>query len=426
NARALPGSWLSTGNSLEILAFSAKDALLVVDDFAPGGTRFDAQRQHREAARLLRAKGNQAGRGRLRPDGTSRPVKEPRALVLSTGEEVPAGHSIRARLFVLEVPVGGMDWEALTQCQADATGGLYAQAMAGYLRWLAQHYDEVQKRLDTRVPALRRQASSQGGQHRRTPAIVADLAFGMELFLDFARDAGAVDETEAGELWERTWQALGEAAGTQAEYLEAADSVARFLELLGSVLASGRAHVASLDGDAPGDPNVWGWRRDSAGSRWQPQGERVGWVYGEDLYLDPEASFRSAEQMTSVDGLGVTPRTLWKRLRERNLLASTDASRGRNLSRVTLQGARRKVIHLRASAVLPSTEPAQSAQPALEARKTAVAGPLLGAGSRKDSPETAHETGPGTAMGAASPEVPGPIGPVGPLSDTQDPEWGEL
>ena len=29
--------WHSTGNSLETMAFAAKDALLVVDDFAPGG-----------------------------------------------------------------------------------------------------------------------------------------------------------------------------------------------------------------------------------------------------------------------------------------------------------------------------------------------------------------------------------------------------
>ena len=33
----LPGNWLSTGNSLESMAFQAKDAPLVIDDFKPGG-----------------------------------------------------------------------------------------------------------------------------------------------------------------------------------------------------------------------------------------------------------------------------------------------------------------------------------------------------------------------------------------------------
>jgi hypothetical protein len=53
DARHLPANWSSTANSLEALAFAAKDALLVVDDFAPGGNAGAVQRQHREADRLL-------------------------------------------------------------------------------------------------------------------------------------------------------------------------------------------------------------------------------------------------------------------------------------------------------------------------------------------------------------------------------------
>ena len=113
-------------------------------------------------------------------------------------------------------------------------------------------------------------------------------------------------------------------------------------------------------------------------------------------------------------------------MRDRGLLTGTDSARGRNVVRVTLQGARRKVVHLLAAAVIPSTETAQPAQSAQEAGETGVDGPLLWAGSGEAGQETAQETGPETAMVAASPEVPGPIGPVGPLSDTQGPEWGEL
>jgi hypothetical protein len=36
NRENLPAAWSSTGNALEVLAFHAKDALLVIDDFAPG------------------------------------------------------------------------------------------------------------------------------------------------------------------------------------------------------------------------------------------------------------------------------------------------------------------------------------------------------------------------------------------------------
>ena len=54
DARNLPGSWSSTANALEAIAFLAKDALLVTDDFVPQGSRSDVDRAHREADRLLR------------------------------------------------------------------------------------------------------------------------------------------------------------------------------------------------------------------------------------------------------------------------------------------------------------------------------------------------------------------------------------
>lgn len=58
DAQHLPGSWSSTCNSLEAMAFTAKDVILVIDDFAPYGTQSDVQKLHASAERLLRAQGN--------------------------------------------------------------------------------------------------------------------------------------------------------------------------------------------------------------------------------------------------------------------------------------------------------------------------------------------------------------------------------
>lgn len=114
--RHLPGSWSSTGNALETLAFLAKDALLVIDDFAPTGAQADIARAHQAADRVLRAQGNRSGRGRLRPDGTLRPVKPPRGLILSTGEDTPLGHSLRARILVLDLETAMVQWDQVTAC----------------------------------------------------------------------------------------------------------------------------------------------------------------------------------------------------------------------------------------------------------------------------------------------------------------------
>ena len=61
----LPAEWSSTANALEMLAFHAKDTLLVVDDFCPNGNANNQENLHSKAERVLRAQGNRSARQRL-------------------------------------------------------------------------------------------------------------------------------------------------------------------------------------------------------------------------------------------------------------------------------------------------------------------------------------------------------------------------
>jgi hypothetical protein len=363
DARHLPGSWASTGNALEGLAFTAAHALLTVDDFAPGGTAADVARMHREADRLLRAQGNRAGRQRMRADGGLRPAKPPRGLILSTGEDVPRGQSLRARLLTLELAPGELVWSRLCACQREATAGRYAEALAGFVRWLAPRYAAVRDGLRAEAAALRGRACAEG-LHARTPGIVADLAVGWRHWLDYALAVGAIGAAEREALDRRVWAALQEAGANQSEHLAAAEPCGLFLRLLAGALASGRAHCAGPDGDAPAASAAWGWR--ATGDSWAPLGRCVGWVDGADLYLEPEAAFAEAQELArhQGDSLPVSPRTLWRRLRERGLLASWDDARQRHTVRRRLGGhERREVLHLRADALSTSARPSPPSPP---------------------------------------------------------------
>jgi hypothetical protein len=375
DARHLPGSWSSTANSLESLAFAAADALLAVDDFCPGGTTADVARVHREADRLLRAQGNRAGRGRCRPDGTVRPARPPRGTILSTGEDVPRGQSLRARLWVLELAPGDLDWARLTACQRDAAAGLYAQAMAGYVRWLAPRIERTRRELPAEVARLREELRAEG-QHARTPGIAADLLFGWQTWLEYAVEVGAIGAVGRDIRLGEIRKALQEAAARQQEHVQAAEPAGHFLRLVGAALASGRAHLTGRDGTAPQQTGRWGWRQEetAAGQVWRPQGRRIGWVDGMDgrgqgereewaVYLEPDAAYAAAQDLAQGQGesLGVSGQTLWKRLRERNLLASWDNQRQRNTIRKTLEGVKREVLHLHGDAFLcPSPETVHS------------------------------------------------------------------
>jgi hypothetical protein len=364
HGRRLPASWADTANMLEKKAFLAKDAVLVVDDFAPTGTTADVQRLHRDADRLFRAAGNRAGRARMRADGGSRPTNYPRGLIISTGEDVPSGQSLRARLLVLELARGEIRAHALSATQADAAKGFLAAAMAGYLRWLAPQIDDLRANLPGRQAALR-DVLVQGAQHRRTPDVAASLVLGWETFLRFAEEAGAVSRPDAARLLNRARSALSDSAEAQRVHQGSEEPATRFLALLRAAISSGRAHAVDADtGAQPEDAACWGWQLNMVGSGnyerevWCPQGERLGWVRENGLLLEPETAFAAAQKLARDQGtsIPIKQRTLWKRLAEQGLLASRDQARGTNTVRRTVEGMRRDVLHLRASTLAAETD----------------------------------------------------------------------
>lgn len=137
--------------------------------------------------------GDRLGRMRMRSDATLRPARYPRGIILSTGEDIPRGQSLRARMLVLEVAPGSLRWDLVTEAQKNASEGLYAQAMAGFVRWLAERYEHLERVRDAELAALRDEAR-QSDQHRRTPATIAQLSRGFRLFLDYAQEVGAIDD----------------------------------------------------------------------------------------------------------------------------------------------------------------------------------------------------------------------------------------
>jgi phage/plasmid primase-like uncharacterized protein len=327
HGKNLPGNWTSTANNLESMAFLAKDALFVVDDFNPRGTAAQAAAWHEKADRVLRAQGNNSGRGRCNPDGTPRPERAPRGMMLSTGEEVPAGHSLRARLFVTGMVKGDVDLDKLTELQKLAAAGVFAAAMAGYVQWLAGRRDEIMERYARKVKSLRADTGT-ATAHLRTSDTVRALIASWRIFLDFARESGSITPVEEADFEARGMSAFTSIAEDQDEMQAAYDPVLRFFELLRSALLSGKAHAASVSQSAPDEPEIWGWRRHDANTAfsWQPQGDRIGWLEGEDLYLEPPAAYALAEKLASAEGqsLGLSKATLEKRLYERGCLASVE------------------------------------------------------------------------------------------------------
>lgn len=384
----LPGNWASTDNALEGLSFTTKDAVLVIDDFAPAVSRGDADRQHRTAERLIRAQGNGTGRQRMRADATLRPPKPPRGLIVATGEDVPRGHSIAARLCVATVRPRSVNLARLTECQRDAASGKYAAALAGFVAWLAPQYGEVSGSLDAERAKLRDRFLGRL-PHARTPDVIANLLLGLHSVLKFAVHVGAVTQTEADALSARGEAALVAVAEQQGEHLSAADPVARFPDMIAALVSSGRGHLAAPDGGAPETPEVWGW--EVRGAEHRGRGHKIGWVRENEVYLDPDSMFAALSELAREQGQAypLTQQTLARRLKESNRLVRTDGDR--TVYPVTVEGRRRRVLVLARAYLF-----GEPGQPGHSGQDPAPAGdsvPVLCPGFSPDAPKPGHRTG---------------------------------
>lgn len=362
--QTLPASFAATANAVERLAFAAKDALLAVDDYHPARDQREAQAMGQVAARLLRGVGNGAGRARMRADTSLRPELPPRCVPLVSGERLPEGHSTAARLFPVPVEPGQLTPERLAAAQAKRP--LYASAMAAYLQWLAGRLDLLSATLPTRFRALR-QVAQRAGAHRREPGQVAHLFLGLEVWLGFAVEVGALAAAEQDALLSRAWTVLVAHAREHGQDLAAETPVRIFLALLGDGFAAKRAYLEAPGGGAPADGKLWGWEPDTRTDRGglayhelrhPTTGTLVGVLEDDWVFLYPEATYQFVVAAARMGGqvFPVELRTLLKRLDEAKLIA-TEPGTGRRTPNVWTGQRSRRVIKLRRDALVPPPPP---------------------------------------------------------------------
>jgi hypothetical protein len=329
--KTLPGSWCSTGNSLEALLSATKDMLAVIDDFAP---QADAQAQREQTKRaeiLLRNVGNHAARGRLKPDLTQRPIRPPRGLLVCTGEDHPPTPSIVARLVLVEVDRAQLNLPAISNLQAN--GERLPHAMRAYIEWLRPQIAALTQSLTRDLAELMtsRFASSNLGGHMRAPSGLATLFLGLRLFLDFALEYQIVTNEQAQQILMSGEAALVAIGKRQAQAGRGRTSGTKFVQAIAAMLAKGRVWLCPRDG-APG-PTGSG-----------PSTGFIGWRDHEALYLLPEAAHRAATTYLKESGepFGISASRLPETLIKEGLAARP--SNGRSLHQLRFPSARHRVI----------------------------------------------------------------------------------
>lgn len=319
----LPSNWHSTSNSILDLGFTMKDALCVIDDFAPTGQRMHDDKLHTKAEEVFRAAGNRASKGKLGVDHKQRESKEPRCLYQSSGEDIPKGTSLQARLYIVPIEKGEIGVKELSAAQEKAKSGVYAKSLATFISYVARNYDQIKNQFGIDCVKLRDKLTAGNDGHSRKPTMMAHLLAAWRAWLKAAHDQKLINTQTRDKLWKMIWMTIDKTGNAQKEHQSSLHPADHFLELLRSALFSGHAHLQSVEGDEPQEGRMCGWRNK------QPLGECIGCIDGDITYLDPRSSYivANSQGFRGGEGLAVTQTTMWKRLDERGMIVIKDKHR---------------------------------------------------------------------------------------------------
>ena len=348
-------TFVVTANKLERQGFDVKDALMWVDEFTFSTVKFPKDLDT-TGDRLVRAYESRTGRGRLNRNSEVMIERPPRGSLAVSGEDVITAPSGRARLWLIEIRKGTIDFGTVEALSALGRKRVFTIAAAMFAQWLATlGLSAVRKRFrDDRAQNVKDMRDKLAGsplqRHITAWAGAKATARIVQAFcIAHGHDPGLTDAYID--------QCLQGAQMTAAVMTDAHDG-RQTLALLAGVINSRNGHIASRNtGGLPfrvdpptagvtGVPNpiaanekgrALGWTYE--GFEWRPKGRLVGWIDESNpkvVYINQAAGYDAYAEAARAQGLTpLSQSRIGRELRSEGLLAEWDgdAAPGEDSSR---------------------------------------------------------------------------------------------
>jgi len=339
-----PLGWDDTEKHIEECLFAAKDAPVIIDDFAPQfQSARDSRLMHKTAQKVVRAVGNRKARGRSRH--YQKNTESPRGMVISTAELPLAGESTTARMIYISVNRGDVlprpgdpPREALTEAQKLAEDGEYARAMAAYIQWLAANWERAAAMYLEIIEESSRFVQEKDLLQDRLVDYYGILNAGQRLALTAFQELGVISRHEQETLAEANRQAILDVLTSQRARIAAESPVRKFFDALTNLLENRQVYLAPRKQRSMAEPFIPPPNADLVGY-YEPDDDGVVYLnpltclsqvkafwrgLGENFDTTPDALLR---QFVQIDGLvvrhdkGRTTASVWTPERNQRLLA---------------------------------------------------------------------------------------------------------
>jgi len=340
---SLPLAWGSgsTEKGLMKMLSTLKDIPCVIDDWAPGGTNQQQNWNEKIAESVIRHVANKAKQVKLYSDGSVAKTPRPRGAVITSGEQLPSGESRNARLFVVDMMGDDLNIDALTLAQGESS--MYSYAMANYIAWLANDWDNLTRDLRGYWTECRNQLSTKD-MHKRLPGTVATLYTGIFMGTKFAQHVEVITPKEVDEIRRDAWKNLATLATQHSSTVNDEKPSVRFLHALRSMIDQELAVFLKVHQTNIVDYSI----------NIKPHQFKAGWEDEEFYYLLPGIYIEVRKFLNNSDApFTIKDKALWDDLACMGWIAPKDKERNRSRERFGITtGPPATVIPFRKSVVM--------------------------------------------------------------------------
>lgn len=331
-------SFNDTANAIERRAFTLKDVPMLLDDYHPSSSSFEAHEKERIAQRIVRAFSNRTGRARLNPDATEKGRYEPRGLLIITAEELVSVQSTLARLSLIEIHEGDIAKGSLSILQAQSA--LLPHAMSSYIHWVRDNIVYIKDQFKRQFPELRLMANQTARLHHlKLCEQVSFLQFSVNLLTEWAIQKGALSEEDASNLRDESWEIFLSNAENLNYRLRDEDPVLRFREIIMTLLAQSKVRLEDTDTGNYYPINAL-------------YADSVGYYDENYVYFLPTALWNSILRFCRSEGTNFpcTKNTLFRHLRDQKWI---ETGSGENTKTCRIHGESIRVLKMYRKNILP-------------------------------------------------------------------------
>ncbi len=278
--------------------------------------------------------------------------QEPRGLIVATGEQPIVGESLAARVLILQFDKDTLDGKALNKCKQTAKDGLFLACSSGFIQWLISKGDAIVERFESRQVELCDEFGFLSSLHHRVPGNIAEFMATFEFFLEYAFDYDVITDEKMVELNTKAKDALIQLARNQQKYLIDGDAE-QYIFALKQALASNKYHLLNFDGSTPANPEKYGWvRTGGTNNQWHPQGEQLGFVGKQNMYLFPEEAYAVYQEsmFSTFGGAALGMKKIHKELNKAGML-NRRFPRGNTIRKMT-NGENKRYVRLNLNLIL--------------------------------------------------------------------------